>query len=121
MSQKPLTTKTFLTKALVVLGLLAAALALCFSLNSCTKSDYKPDWDQVSCRNVYYFEQACADSNGKQPLTDSVMEFPQFGESPMLCGENLHQAELRTTKHSSGRCVTADGIVYYIIRWAEIK
>lgn len=74
--------------------LLALSIYVCCCA-SCTKSGYKPDWDQVTCKRVTYWQEPFTDSTGHGiSLGDStIMESVRFCTSSPYYTQEVTKAE----------------------------
>lgn len=112
--------KTFGDWYLIFIYCFIAAMLLL----SCSKSGYKPDHDQVICKNVSYWKQLFTDSVSNNSLNDSTMvnsrnRCVNDGDKTSIDAIELVKAENYGIKWE--RLCDIDGTPYYIKTWSVIK
>jgi len=90
-------------------------------ISSCTKSGYKPDWDQVACVNVNYIEEQWTDSVNGKMLDSAKVVWPAADQSPLVCSQiEINKAEKFARDTTWERLCDADGTKYFIKMYAII-
>ena len=90
-------------------------------LYSCTKSGYKPDYDQTTCKRVTYWQQDYSDKVGGVPISDSTIQ----ATARFCTSEYLYGLEVPKAEHFEVQwvpvCNSGGETLHYIRMWSIVK